>query len=125
MPKHVSTVVIFFAFGSHICIWRLFCAIGTSFADGWLEPSRQNAAVSDPRMRAATQTRACLSIAKLCETDWLFQITSSPQYAEGAAGGWSAALGVFGSRTTSATCVAELSAGFTTGRNCVLSSVAP
>ena len=73
-------VVIFFVFGSHICISRLLCAIGTSFADGWVvDPSRQYAAVSGPRMRAATQTRACLSIAKLCETDWLFQITSSPQ----------------------------------------------
>jgi hypothetical protein len=42
-------------------------------------PSRQAAAVSPGLMRAATQTRACLSIAKLCETDWLFQIASSPQ----------------------------------------------
>jgi hypothetical protein len=46
-----------------------------------------------------------LSIAKLCASDWLFQIASSAQYTEGAAGGWSAALGVFGSRTTSAICV--------------------
>ena len=80
-------VVIFFVLGSHICICRLLCAIGTSFADGWLEPSRQKAAVSPGRMRAATHTRASRSIAKLCETDWLFQITSSPQYADGAAGG--------------------------------------
>ena len=62
-------VVIFFAFGSHICICRLLSAIGTSFADGWLDPSRQKAAVSRGRTRAATQTRASLSIAKLCETD--------------------------------------------------------
>ncbi|PYR72811.1 MAG: hypothetical protein DMF87_27215 [Acidobacteria bacterium] len=80
-------VVIFFVFGSHICISRLLCAIGTSFADGWLDPSRHHAAVSDGRIRAATHTRASLSIAKLCETDWLFQMASSPQYADGAAGG--------------------------------------
>src|SRR5262245_17807203 len=87
VPKHVSTVVIFCVFGSHICTWRLLCAIGTTFADGWLDPSRQNAAVSLGRMRAATQTRACLSIAKLCASDLLFQIASSAQYTEDAAGG--------------------------------------
>ena len=64
-------------------------------------------------------------MAKLCEFDWLFQMASSPQYTDAAAGGWSAALGVFGSRTFSAICVALFCAGFTTGRNCVLSSVAP
>ena len=39
------------------------------------------------RTRAAAQTRACLSIAKLWTVVWLFQIASSPQYGDGAAGG--------------------------------------
>jgi hypothetical protein len=39
-----------------------------------------------------------LSIAKLWTEVWLSQITSSPQYGEGAAGGWSAELGVSASR---------------------------
>ena len=59
-------------------------------------------------MRAAIQTRACLSIAKLCALVWLVQIASSPQYGEGCAGGVSASLGVFGSRTCSLTCVARV-----------------
>src|SRR5436853_7941534 len=87
VPKHVSTVVIFFVFGSQSCICRLLCGMGTTLADGCFEPSRQNAGVSDGRMRAATQTRASLSIAKLCDSDWLVHSTSSPQYAAGPAGG--------------------------------------
>src|SRR5262245_56133614 len=87
VPKQVSIVVIFLAFGSHICTWRLLCAMGATLADGWFEPSRQNAAVSLGLIRAATHTRACLSIAKLCASDWLFQIASSAQYTEDAAGG--------------------------------------
>jgi len=37
------------------------------------------------RIRAAAHTRACLSIAKLWTVVWPFQITSSPQYGDGAA----------------------------------------
>ena len=50
------------------------------------------------RTRAAAHTRACLSIEKLWTVVWLFQITSSPQYGDGAAGGVAAELGVCGSR---------------------------
>ena len=67
------------------------------------------------RMRAAAQTRPCLSIAKLCAVVWLFQIASSPQYGDGCGGGVFAALGVFGSRTVSFTWLAALRVGSTTG----------
>ena len=53
------------------------------------------------RTRAAAHTRPCLSMAKLCTVVLLFQIASSPQYGEAAAGGWSPELGVSGSRTIS------------------------
>ena len=66
-------------------------------------------------MRAAIQTRPCLSIAKLCALAWLVQIASSPQYGDGCAGGVCASLGVFGSRTVSFTCVAVCVFGSTTG----------
>jgi hypothetical protein len=55
-------------------------------------------------------------MAKLCVLVWLFQMTSSPQYGEGCAGGVLAALGVFGSRTVSFTWVTALCVGSTTGR---------
>ena len=60
-------------------------------------------------MRAAAHTRPCLSIAKLCTVVWLFQIASSPQYGDGCRRRRvRAALGVFGSRTCSFTCVARV-----------------
>ena len=67
-------------------------------------------------MRAAAHTRPCLSIAKLWTVVWLFQIASSPQYGDGAAGGVFAELGVFGSRTVSFTWLGALRVGSTTGR---------
>ena len=54
-------------------------------------------------------------MAKLCALVWLVQIRSSPQYGDAAAGGTSASLGVFGSRTFSLICVAVCRTGSTTG----------
>ena len=79
------------------------------------EPCRQNGCVSFGRTLAAIQTRACLSMAKLCALVWLVQIRSSLQYGDAAAGGTSASLGVFGSRTFSLICVALFLPGSTTG----------
>ena len=54
-------------------------------------------------------------MAKLCAFVWLVQIVSSPQYGDALAGGVSASLGVFGSRTFSLICVAVCLTGSTTG----------
>ena len=61
-------------------------SIGQATAEGCVDPWRQKADVWFGRMRAATQTRACLSIAKLCAVVCAVQIASSPQYGDGAAG---------------------------------------
>src|SRR6185436_2255045 len=100
VPKQVSIVVTDFVFGSYICICRPLWVIGHATAEGCVDPWRQMADVWLGRMRAATQTRACLSIAKLCALAWLVQIASSPQSADACAGGVLASLGVLGSRTT-------------------------
>ena len=55
-------------------------------------------------------------MAKLWTLVWLFQITSSPQYGDGAAGGVFAELGVCGSRTVIFTWLAALRVGSTTAR---------
>src|SRR5262245_17480173 len=93
VPKQVSTVFTCLVFGSYICICRPLCWSGNALAEGCSDPCLQNAAVWLGRMRAAIHTRACLSIAKLCATDCEFQITSSAQYGDDAAGGVSASLG--------------------------------
>src|SRR5688572_31521513 len=108
-------VVTFFVFGSYKAIWRPLWVIGYACADGCVDPSRQNADVWLPRTRDATQTRACSSIAKLWALAWLFQITSSPQNWDEAAGLVAPVVGVFGSRTSSFTCDDLLATGSTTG----------
>ena len=55
-------------------------------------------------------------MAKLCAFDCDVQITSSAQYGDEAAGGVSASLGVFGSRTCNFTVLALCAFGSTTGR---------
>ncbi|MYI74700.1 MAG: hypothetical protein F4057_05090 [Acidobacteria bacterium] len=76
-------------------------AIGNALAEGWSDPSWQNAGVSGGRTRAAIQTRARSSMAKLCALLWLSQITAPPQYGDDISGGVDAVVGVFGSRTSS------------------------
>src|SRR5688572_2489368 len=108
-------VVTFCVFGSYIDIWRPLWLIGYACAEGCVEPSRQNADVCCGRTRAATHTRACSSIAKLWALARLFQMASSPQNCDEAAGFASPVDGVFGSRTSSFTCVDVFATGLTTG----------
>src|SRR5215831_11200081 len=112
----MSIVVSCFVFGSYISSPRWLWLIGKSFADGWSDPARHQSGVCGFRTRAAAHTRPCLSIAKLCTVVLLFQIASSPQYGDAAAGGVSAELGVSGSRTVSLTMLAVLVFGSITGR---------
>src|SRR5258706_13491946 len=109
-------VVSCFVFGSYISSPRWLWLIGSNFAEGCSDPARHQSGVCGLRIRAAAHTRACLSIAKLCTVVLLFQITSSPQNGDGAAGGWPAELGVSGSRTTSFTWLGEFVRGSITAR---------
>src|SRR6476659_9081074 len=115
VPKQVSIVATFLVLGSYISIWRPLCSSGNACADGWLDPLRQKSGVGFGRMRAAIHTRPCASIEKLWAVVWLVQIASSFQYGDGWVGGLFAWLGVFGSRTSSFTCVTLLCPGVTTG----------
>src|SRR6185436_4939336 len=112
--KQVSIVVVCRVFGSYTSRPRWPWLIGISFADALSDPARHHAGVAGLRIRAAAQTRACLSIAKLWTVVWLFQIASLPQYGDGAKGGVFAELGVSGSRTVSFTIDATFSRGSTT-----------
>jgi hypothetical protein len=66
-------------------------------------------------MRAAIQTRASPSIAKLCAVVCVVQMASEPQYGDGCVGGVFAMLGVCGSRTFRLIRVAVWVLGSTTG----------
>ena len=57
MPKHVSTNVYFFVFGSNIARCRTVRSVGKSFAEGCVEPSRQNAGLSGARTDAEALER--------------------------------------------------------------------
>src|SRR4029077_8465998 len=114
--KHVSIVVVCLVLGSYISRPRWPWLVGKSLADAWSNPARHQAGVSGFRMRAAAQTRPCLSIEKLCTVVLLFQIASSPQYGDGAAGGVFTELGVSGSRTVSLIWLAVFLLGSITGR---------
>src|SRR3954464_14580295 len=85
-------------FGSYIERWRFARSTGNTFAEGWLEPLRQNAGLSGGRTRAVNQTRPRPSNIGLCIEVWLSQIGFGPQYGEGWSGS-SEVEGVFGSRT--------------------------
>ena len=81
---------------------------GKSFADGWLEPSLQNAGLSGGRITEVNQTRPLPSNIGLCTLVWLFQMASSPQYGEGCSDRRGVEIGVFGSRTAASCCAAVL-----------------
>ena len=115
----------FLVFGSYIASCRVDLSTGNNFADGWSDPALQNAGLSGPRIRAVNQTRPSLSNIGLWTLAWLAQIFSSPQYGEGRSIWLSALFGVFGSRTGMWIVVAVFLTGSSTGRSCVLSSVAP
>src|SRR5215471_21300026 len=79
VPKQVSRVVICFVFGSYSSIWRPLWLIGNALADGWVDPSLQNACVWFCLTRAAIHTRPWLSMEKLWAFAWLCHMASSPQ----------------------------------------------
>src|SRR5688572_2954181 len=89
-----------FVAGSYICRCRPLRWIGNSFADGCDEPSLQNAGFSGERTAEVSQRRPFSSSIGLWTLFLLVQMTSSPQYGEGA-GIFGLVGGVFGSRTVS------------------------
>src|SRR3989442_9701019 len=114
-----------FVFGSYTASCRPLVLRGNKTAEGWLEPSLQNAGFSFGRILEVIQTRPCASNIGLWTLAWLCQMASSPQYGEGATTLSSALDGVFGSRTGSLTwVVTELTASRTV-RLSALRSVAP
>src|SRR3954469_6172368 len=66
-------------FGSYIERWRLALSSGSTCADGWLEPLRQNSGLRGGRTRAVYQTRACSSSIGLWVVVWLSQSGVAPQ----------------------------------------------
>src|SRR6185295_6930938 len=116
--------VIFPVPGSYMESWRLERSSGNRFADGCSEPFLQKAGFSGARTREVNHTRPFSSNIGLCMLVLLSQMTSSPQYGEGAVA-LSFDDGVFGSRTGILTCVALCFIGSKIGKRSVLSSVAP
>src|SRR5260370_7575816 len=88
-----------FVFGSYTASCRPLVLRGNKTAEGWLEPSLQNAGFSLGRILEVIQTRPCASNIGLWTLAWLCQMASFPQYGEGAAILSSALDGAFGSRT--------------------------
>src|SRR5260370_9674057 len=88
-----------FVFGSYTASCRPLVLRGNKTAEGWLEPSLQNAGFSLGRILEVIQIRPCPSNIGLWTLAWLGQMASSPQYGEGAAGLSSALNRRFGSRT--------------------------
>src|SRR2546429_7819891 len=88
-----------FVFGSYTASCRPLVLRGNKTAEGWLEPSLQNAGFSLGRILGVIQTRPCASNIGLWTLAWLCQMASAPQYREGAAILSSALDGVFGART--------------------------
>src|SRR5690348_8961820 len=103
-------------FGSHRMSPRCPCGIGNSLAEISSDPAWHHAGVRRFRTRPAAHTRACLSIGKLWTVVWLFQIASSPQYGDAAAGLVANELGVCGSRGFSGIRLVELVFGSSTVR---------
>src|SRR5580658_8464783 len=121
--KHVSTRVNFCVFGSKIENWRCDVASGNSFAEGLSDPALQNAGFDSGRRRAEYQTRPSASNIGLWTIAWLSQISSSPQYGDGASCEYSSfELEVFGSMTGSRILDATALTGSSTGMSSVLSS---
>src|SRR6266849_7296447 len=103
-------------FGSYTASCRPLVFSGNKTADGWLEPSLQNAGLSLGRILGVIHTRPFSSNIGLWTLAWLCQIASSPQYGEGAAILSSALDGVFGSRTGTFTWLAVALTALRTGR---------
>src|SRR6266571_5558894 len=101
--KQVSINVTFFVFGSYTASCRPELVSGKAFADGLLDPCLQKAGLSFGRIFEVNQTRPFSSSMGLCTLALLFQIGSSPQYAEGVTPVCAAANGVLGSRTGTVT----------------------
>src|SRR5437762_13339703 len=102
--------------GSYIASWRPLFLSGNKTAEGWLDPSLQNAGFSLGRILEVIHTRPFSSNIGLCTLAWLCQMASSPQYGEGAAMLSSALDGVFGSRTCRLILLAAAFTGSRTGR---------
>src|SRR6187431_1700303 len=92
--------VSFLVCGSYICRCRLALSSGYTLAEGCVDPSLQNAGLSNGVTAEVSHNRFCSSSIGLCTLFLLVQITSSPQYGE-AAGIFGLVAGVFGSRTLS------------------------
>src|SRR5262245_63872191 len=106
--------VIFFVAGSYIASWRPLRWSGNALADGCVEPSLHHAGLSGPRTADVSHRRFFSSSIGLWTLFLLVQITSSPQYGDGA-GILGDVGGVFGSRTVSGICEMVLVTGFSTG----------
>src|SRR5712675_1849477 len=91
--------------GSYLARCRVDCSIGVSFAEGWSEPFLQKSGLANWPTREVNQTCPFSSIIGLCMLAWLSQITSSPQYGDGAMALF-LDVGVLGSRTGIFTVVA-------------------
>src|SRR5687768_10895544 len=87
--------------------------MGNSLAEGWSDPVRQYSGVSGGRTTDASQRRPFLSIIPLWTFALLFQMTSSPQYGDGADTSRGDENGVRGSRTGTGTWRAVLRTGST------------
>src|ERR1700730_5857613 len=105
-----------FVFGSYTASCRPLVLSGSKTAEGWLDPSLQNAGFSLGRILEVIQTRPFSSNIGLWTLAWLCQMASSPQYGEGAAILSSALDGVFGSRTGTLTWFVTAPTGSRTGR---------
>src|SRR5829696_5108728 len=92
--------VIFFVAGSYIASWRPLRCSGKALADGCVEPSLHHAGFSGPRTADVSHRRPLSSSIGLWTLFLLVQITSSPQYGDGA-GIFGLVDGVLASRTVS------------------------
>src|SRR5438034_8190369 len=72
--------------GSYMASCRPLRLRGNKTAEGWVDPSWQKAGLSLGRIREVIHTLPFSSNIGLCTLARLFQMASSPQYGEGAAG---------------------------------------
>src|SRR5258708_27696652 len=98
--------------GSNIERWRLAFSSGSTSAEGWLEPLRQNSGLRGARTRAVYQTRPRSSSIGLCVVVWLVPIDALPPDPAGALRG-SPDEGVSGYRTGGLLSVSACFAGRT------------
>src|SRR5438105_14338062 len=108
--------VSFFVDGSYIARCRPARLSGKSFADGCVDPDLQNAGLSGGRTAEVIHTRPFSSIIGLWTLFLLIQISSVPQYTEGAPRLGPVAGCVAVSRMVSGTRLTVLCVGSSTGR---------